>query len=127
MGDDMIGKKFEGRSFSHVYAGFLHGRLIVRAVNAGRGGRRQAHLSVSFLNDSCGQEIPADESARGVEQQEISRAVGKLARSERLQRKPEATLRKNGFPVAVRKPQAEEAVAPNSFRIRRAGRGESSR
>jgi hypothetical protein len=77
-------------------------------------------VGIGFLNDSGKQKITADKSARRVEQHQISCPVGELGRSEHLQRQPEAATPKNGSPVTVLKPQVEEAVASDSFMIRRA-------
>jgi hypothetical protein len=93
--------------------------LSPSAINARRGGSRQAHTGIGFLNDLRKQTITTDETAGRVQQHQICRAVGKLNRGERLQRELEAALPKGGSSESPLESQAKEAVAPYAFRIRR--------
>jgi hypothetical protein len=77
--------------------------------------------------DSRAETIAAKDAARGIEKQEIRSAVVERERRENLKRERIAAVAQRGCARAALERETQQAVAAGAARIRREGRGGSSR
>ena len=131
MGNHVVGKVFERRSFIQTNNDFEDRRFFRGSIDS-RGRRRgETNVRFRFLHNIRDQMIAAQHSSRRIQQHQVGRAVRESERRQRLQRQREARLGEDRAPFAQRKSQSKESVAPDALRIpftiQRAGSGESIR